>query len=417
MRFTLFVALRYLVSRRKQTFISLISVISMLGVALGVAALIIAIGIMNGFTKDLRDKILGVNSHGIIASLNGAVFNYERLQEEVEKIPGVRGVTPFIYSEVMISNQSGAKGLVLRGVDPKNARQVLAVLENTSDETLLALDPKDESAPGIILGQELMEKLNLREGSSRVNMLSPSGERTTSGFQPSIRPFKVVGSFKTGMFEFDSSLGFIGLDAARDLLGLQPNMVSGLEVLVDDVYQADKIMENVMIHLRNWDEVGTRSLYARNWMEMNVNLFAALKLEKLAMFVVLALIVLVASFSIITTLIMLVMEKTRDIAILMSMGATRKAIRRIFILQGMIIGGVGTVLGFGLGLSLSLALKHYKFIELPKQVYPMDTVPMLLSAPDLIVIAVGAMFLCFLATIYPAWKASGLELAEALRYE
>ena len=417
MRFTLFVALRYLVSRRKQTFISLISVISMLGVALGVAALIIAIGIMNGFTKDLRDKILGVNSHGIIASLNGAVFNYERLQEEVEKIPGVRGVTPFIYSEVMISNQSGAKGLVLRGVDPKNARQVLAVLENTSDETLLALDPKDESAPGIILGQELMEKLNLREGSSRVNMLSPSGERTTSGFQPSIRPFKVVGSFKTGMFEFDSSLGFIGLDAARDLLGLQPNMVSGLGVLVDDVYQADKIMENVMIHLRNWDEVGTRSLYARNWMEMNVNLFAALKLEKLAMFVVLALIVLVASFSIITTLIMLVMEKTRDIAILMSMGATRKAIRRIFILQGMIIGGVGTVLGFGLGLSLSLALKHYKFIELPKQVYPMDTVPMLLSAPDLIVIAVGAMFLCFLATIYPAWKASGLELAEALRYE
>ena len=417
MRFTLFVALRYLISRRKQTFISLISVISMLGVALGVAALIIAIGIMNGFTKDLRDKILGVNSHGIIASLNGAVFNYQRLQEEVEKVPGVRGVTPFIYSEVMISNQSGAKGLVLRGVDPKNAREVLAVLENTSDEALAALDPQDASAPGIILGQELMEKLNLQAGSSRVNMLSPSGERTASGFQPSIRPFKVVGSFKTGMFEFYSSLGFIGLDAARDLLGLQPNMVSGLEVLVDDVYQADKIMENVMIHLRNWDEIGTRSLYARNWMEMNVNLFAALKLEKLAMFVVLALIVLVASFSIITTLIMLVMEKTRDIAILMSMGATRKAIRRIFILQGMIIGGVGTVLGFGLGLSLSLALKHYKFIELPKQVYPMDTVPMLLSAPDLIVIAVGAMFLCFLATIYPAWKASGLELAEALRYE
>ena len=417
MRFTLFVALRYLISRRKQTFISLISVISMLGVALGVAALIIAIGIMNGFTKDLRDKILGVNSHGIIASFNGAVFNYEKLQEEVEKVPGVRGVTPFIYSEVMVSNQSGAKGLVLRGVDPKSARQVLAVLENVGDEALLSLDPQDGSAPGIILGQELMEKLNLQAGRSRVNMLSPSGERTTSGFQPSIRQFKVVDSFKTGMFEFDSSLGFIGLSAARDLLGLQPNMVSGLEVLVDDVYQADKVMENVMLHLHNWDEAGTKALYARNWMEMNVNLFAALKLEKLAMFVVLALIVLVASFSIITTLIMLVMEKTRDIAILMSMGATRKAIRRIFILQGMIIGGVGTILGFGLGLSLSLALKHYKFIELPKQVYPMDTVPMLLSAPDLIIIAVGAMFLCFLATIYPAWKASGLELAEALRYE
>ena len=416
MRFTLFVALRYLFSRRKQTFISLISVISMLGVALGVAALIVAIGIMNGFTKDLRDKILGVNSHGIIASSNGAVFNYQRLQAEVEKVPGVAGVTPFVYSEVMISNQSGAKGLILRGVDPKTARQVLAVLAENSDEALLALEPEDGSTPGIILGKELMDKLHLKEG-SRVNMLSPSGERTTSGFQPSIRPFKVVGSFKTGMFEFDSSLGFIGLSASRDLLGLQPNMVSGLEVLVDDVYQADKIMDAVIVHLRNWDKVGTQALYARNWMEMNVNLFAALKLEKLAMFVVLALIVLVASFSIITTLIMLVMEKTRDIAILMSMGATRQAIRRIFILQGMIIGGIGTLIGFAMGLSLSFALKQYKFIELPAEVYPMDTVPMLLAAPDLIVIALGAMFLCFLATIYPAWKASGLELAEALRYE
>ena len=416
MRFVLFVASRYLFSVRKQTFISLISIISMLGVALGVGALIVAIGIMNGFTQELRDKILGVNAHGILASINGVVFNPDILVREVETVPGVVAATPFIYSEVMISTPAGAKGLVLRGIDPASAKKVLGVLGNVDNEALLALNKQEGSAPGIIIGEELAKKLNLQPG-SRVNMLSSSGERTTSGFQPAIRPFKVVGTFRTGMFEFDSSLGFIGLEPARDLLGLPGNMVSGLELMVKDVYAADKTMDNVIEHIHNFDPSGTQALYARNWMEMNVNLFAALKLEKIAMFVVLALIVLVASFSIVTTLIMLVMEKTKDIAILMSMGATRKKIRHIFIAQGMIIGTIGTTLGFIAGLTLSFLLKHYKFIELPAQVYPMDTVPMLLYPPDLIIIAAGAMLICFIATIYPAWKASGLELAEALRHE
>ncbi|MBQ4133205.1 MAG: ABC transporter permease [Desulfovibrionaceae bacterium] len=416
MRFVLFVAARYLLSARKQTFISLISVISMLGVALGVGALIVAMGIMNGFTQELRDKILGVNAHGIITSLHGAVFNPNALVAESETVPGVEAATPFIYSEVMISTPAGAKGLVLRGIDPTSAKKVLGVLANADDEALLALNSQEGSTPGIIVGEELAKKLNLRSG-SRVNMLSSSGEKTASGFQPAIRPFKVVGTFRTGMFEFDSSLGFIGLDAARDLLGLPANMVSGLELTVEDVYAADKVMNEVISHLHEYNPQATQSLYARSWMEMNVNLFAALKLEKIAMFVVLALIVLVASFSIVTTLIMLVMEKTKDIAILMSMGATRRHIRQIFMAQGMIIGGVGTVLGFIIGLTLSFLLKHYQFIDLPEQVYPMDTVPMLLYTPDLIIIAAGAMLICFLATIYPAWKASGLELAEALRYE
>lgn len=416
MNFTFFVAVRYLFSRRKQTFISLISIISMLGVALGVCALIVAIGIMNGFGKDLRDKILGVNAHGIISSVNGAIFNYEVLRDEVAKVPGVAGVTPFVYSEVMLSTPDGAKGVVLRGVDPHTARKVLGVLEPLDQKTLEALNAEDGSAPGIIVGKELMKRLNLEIG-SRVNMLSPSGQRTASGFSPSVRPFKIVGAFSTGMFEFDSSLGFIGLTAARDLLGLPAGMVSGLEVAVKDVYSADVVMNNIMSHLAAWDKLGTQSLYSRNWMEMNLNLFAALKLEKIAMFVVLALIVVVASFSIVTALIMLVMEKTRDIAILMSMGATRKAIRNIFIIQGMIIGFIGTSFGFAGGLLLSYFLKNYQFIKLPEGVYPMEYVPMLISTPDLTCIAVGAMFLCFLATIYPAWQASGLELAEALRYE
>ncbi len=416
MRFVLFVAARYLLSARKQTFISLISIISMLGVALGVGALIVAIGIMNGFTQELRDKILGVNAHGIITSLHGAVFNPEILVKQSESVPGVAAATPFIYSEVMISTPAGAKGLVLRGIDPASAKNVLGVLADVDDEAFQGLNTQSGSVPGIIVGEELAKKFSLRPG-SRVNMLSSSGEKTASGFQPAIRPFKVTGTFRTGMFEFDSSLGFIGLDAARDLLGLPDNMVSGLELMVDDVYTADTTMEAVIDHLHRFDPQTTQSLYARNWMEMNVNLFAALKLEKIAMFVVLALIVLVASFSIVTTLIMLVMEKTRDIAILMSMGATRRHIRQIFMAQGMIIGAVGTTLGFAIGLTLSFLLKRYQFIDLPEQVYPMDTVPMLLYVPDLVIIAAGAMLICFLATIYPAWKASGLELAEALRYE
>ena len=416
MRFVLFVAARYLLSARKQTFISLISIISMLGVALGVGALIVAIGIMNGFTQELRDKILGVNAHGIITSLHGAVFNPEILVKQSESVPGVAAATPFIYSEVMISTPAGAKGLVLRGIDPASAKNVLGVLADVDDEAFQGLNTQSGSVPGIIVGEELAKKFSLRPG-SRVNMLSSSGEKTASGFQSAIRPFKVTGTFRTGMFEFDSSLGFIGLDAARDLLGLPDNMVSGLELMVDDVYTADTTMEAVIDHLHRFDPQTTQSLYARNWMEMNVNLFAALKLEKIAMFVVLALIVLVASFSIVTTLIMLVMEKTRDIAILMSMGATRRHIRQIFMAQGMIIGAVGTTLGFAIGLTLSFLLKRYQFIDLPEQVYPMDTVPMLLYVPDLVIIAAGAMLICFLATIYPAWKASGLELAEALRYE
>ena len=416
MRFVLFVASRYLFSVRKQTFISLISIISMLGVALGVGALIVAIGIMNGFTQELRDKILGVNAHGIIASINGAVFNPDILVREAEVVPGVVAATPFIYSEVMISTPAGAKGLILRGVNPASAKKVLGVLSNVDDEALKALNKQEGSVPGIIIGEELAKKLSLQLG-SRVNMLSSSGEQTASGFKPAIRPFKVVGTFRTGMFEFDSSLGFIGLEPARDLLGLPGNMVSGLELMVKDVYTADKTMNNVIEHIHNFDPAGTKALYARNWMEMNVNLFAALKLEKIGMFILLAMVVLIGSFSIVTTLVMLVMEKTRDIAIMMSMGATSGMIRRIFMFQGTIIGVIGTLLGYVLGLSLGWLLKRYQFIKLPENVYTLDHLPIIISLSDVLIIGASAMLLCFLATLYPARQASRLQPAEALRYE
>lgn len=422
MSFELFVALRYLFARRRQTFISVISVTSILGVALGVASLIVVLGVMNGFTTDLRDKILGANAHGIVMSADRTgLTDAPHLIEKIRQVDGVRGATPFIYSEVMLSTPHGVKGLVLRGIDPQSAPSVLGILSNMTKGNVADLAPRAPASgageggtlsgpPGVIIGDELAQRLGVVVG-SRVNLLSPAGQKTSAGFAPRIRPFVVVGVFSTGMFEYDSSLGFVSLDAARDVLGLPDGAVSGVELAVDDVYRADTVAERVT------RAVGGYPLYTRHWMEMNANLFAALKLEKTAMAVILVLIVLVGSFSIITTLVMLVMEKTRDIAILMSMGATRGMIRRIFMLQGTVIGAIGTGLGYALGLGVAELLKRYQFIKLPHGVYSLDHLPVLLQWPDMLAIGASSMLLCFVATIYPARQAASLEPAEALRYE
>ena len=413
MSFSLFVAKRYLLARRKQTFISIIGIFSMLGVALGVGALIVTLGIMNGFTTDLRDKILGVNAHVMLMSYNQSIPEDKALEDTVRKVPGVTGVTPFIYSEVMVSTDSGVKGLVLRGIDPESAQSVLQVLHKMSPEDMAALDEganPDADFPGIIIGRELARLLHVQKG-SLVNLLSPTGQQGAAGFSTKVATFSVAGIFSTGMFEYDASLGFISLEQARRLLGRPAGVVNGLEISVNDVYKADVIAKNIL------DAVGQGPYYTRDWMEMNVNLFAALKLEKTGMAIVLAIIVLVASFSIVATLIMLVMEKTRDIAVLMSLGATRKAIRNIFMLQGVIIGAVGTALGFLWGMSFAYLVTKYQFIKLPEGVYSIDHVTVLLEWPDLVSIGVGAMVICFLVTLYPAYKASGLAPTEALRYE
>lgn len=408
MSFESFIAMRYLMARSKQTFISVISVTSILGVALGVASLIVVLGVMNGFTKDLRDKILGVNAHAITMSVGGGIADYADVMQKIKGVPGVTGVTPFIYSEVMISTASGVKGLILRGVDPDSAEDVLSIREHMEDGSFASL--KQDGMPGIIIGKELAKRLGAGIG-SKVNLLSPTGTKSATGFVPRVQLCRVVGLFQTGMWEYDSSLGFLSLKAARDLLGWDNNMVTGLEMTVADVYGADKVADAITATL------GGYPYYSRNWMEMNANLFAALKLEKTAMGIILTLIVLVGSFSIVTTLVMLVMEKTRDIAILMSMGATRRQVRRIFMLQGTIIGVVGTVLGFVLGLGVAYVLKKYQFIELPKGVYSLDTLPVLIEWIDLVIIGGSSMLLCFVATIYPARQAAGLEPVEALRYE
>ncbi len=410
--FELFIAFRYLFSRSKQTFIFIISIMSILGVALGVAALVVVLGVYTGFSTDIREKILGANAHAFVMTyVPGALDDTKPVLDKIMATPGVTSATPYIYTEVMLSAPGGAKGLVLRGIDPVNAPKVISVLNKMkvgSVNDLLSPEVKT-GPPGIIIGKELATLLSLNVG-SRVYLMSGSGQTSTAGFTPKIRPFVVVGVFETGMFNYDSVLGFVTLDAARSVLGLPENRVSGIEFGVDDVYKADVISQAVN------EKLGS-PLYVRHWMEMNANLFAALELEKIGMFILLTMVVLIGSFSIVTTLVMLVMEKTRDIAILMSMGATRGMIRRIFMLQGTIIGFFGTILGYILGIGVAILLKKYKFIELPKGVYTMDYLPIILTWEDSLIVGAAAMLLCFLATIYPARQAARLEPAEALRYE
>ncbi len=409
MRFERFVGMRYLFALRKQSFISIISLFAVCGVAIGVAALIVVIGVMNGFTKDLQGKILGVNAHIVVSSSLGAMREYEPVAEAVAGVDGVLGVVPFIYSEVMLSTTGGVKGLALRAIDPAAAENVLSlggdmVYGSLSDLSL----PAD--TPGIIIGQQLSSRLGVLPG-QQVHLVSPSGTQTAAGFSPKTKPFTVIGVFHTGLYEYDSTMAYVTLDAARDLLGWPEGLVSGLEVKVADVYASDVVAQRIR------DDLGDRPVSVEDWKEMNANLFAALKLEKTAMFIILAMIVLVGSFSIVTTLVMLVMQKTKDIAILMSMGALPGAIRRVFMFQGTLIGSVGTGIGFLIGVPVSLLLKKYQFIKLPPDVYPVEYLPIRLDVFDLAIIGISAFLLCFLATLYPAGRAASLRPADALRYE
>lgn len=415
MPFELFVALRYLHARRKQAFITVISVMSVLGVALGVAALVIVLGVYNGFSTDIRDKILSANAHilvsGPFSSQTEGEGSSGRLDAALSQIRGVKGVTgatPFLYAEGMISSSYGVKGLVMRGVDPESAPGTIAMLEHLTSGSPADLE-RPSGAPGVILGLELAKRLRLRLG-SRVNLLSPAGQKSSAGFQPRIRPFRVVGIFHSGMYEYDTSMAYVSLKSGRDLMGLADDAITGIEVAIRNVDDAEKIAGSLRTLLGP-------EVIVRTWMDMNANLFAALKLERIGMFIVLAMVVLVGSFSIVTMLVMLVMEKRRDIAILMSMGTTRGMIRRIFMLQGTVIGLIGTLIGYALGIGISVLLQRYQFIKLPPGVYTIDHLPMLLRWGDIALVGASAMLLCFLATIYPARQAAALEPAEALRYE
>jgi len=414
MSYELFIGLRYLKAKRKQTFVSLITLISIAGVMVGVTALIVVLAVMNGFKEDLRNKILGVTSHAVISRFDGNISNYTQVEKNINQVEGVAAATPFIYTQVMINSRQGVSGAVLRGIDPESASQVINLQENLRSGSLQDLaEGKGSGAtkvtPGIILGNELARNLGVSRGEP-VTVISPFGRLTPLGQVPRSQTFRVVGVFDSGMYEYDSTIAYVTLSAAQRFLGIG-DRVTGIEVRVDDIYKADQVAKAISKALDGYP------YWARDWMRMNKNLFSALKLEKIVMFIILTLIIIVAAFNIIGTLIMVVLEKTRDIAILKSMGATRRSITKIFMFEGAVIGLVGTLLGLLGGYGLCKLLATYKFIELPQDVYYISTLPVKMDPLDTVLIALAAIVISLAATLYPAWQASRLDPAEAIRYE
>jgi lipoprotein-releasing system permease protein len=414
MSYELFIGVRYLKAKRKQTFVSLITFISIAGVMVGVTALIVVLAVMNGFKEDLRDKILGVTSHVVISRFDGNISNYTQVKKNVDQVEGVIAATPFIYTQVMINSRQSISGAVLRGVDPESASKVIDLPKNLRSGSLQDLVGEKGSGAaggtaGIILGNELARNLGVSRGEP-VTVISPFGRLTPLGQVPRSQTFRVVGIFDSGMYEYDSTIAYVTLSAAQRFLGIG-NRVTGVEVRVNDIYKADQVARAINNALDGYP------YWTRDWMRMNKNLFSALKLEKIVMFIILTLIIIVAAFNIIGTLIMVVLEKTRDIAILKSMGATRRSIMKIFMFEGAVIGLVGTLLGLLGGYGLCKLLATYKFIELPQDVYYISTLPVKMDPMDTVLIALAAIIISLVATLYPAWQASRLEPAEAIRYE
>ena len=409
MSFEVFVGTRYLRAKQKETFISLITILSIAGVTVGVMALIVVIAVMAGFESDLKSRILGIESHLVIMRHGGHMTDYQETLKNVGSHEGVIAATPFIYTQTMLRSASGVSGAVLRGIDPDSVKDVISVFQDVvppqKHDKIEA--EQDNDVPSIVLGKELARRLGVTK-SDTVYLISPAGILSPIGHVPAMKRFQVSDIFESGMYEYDGSLAFIHLEDAQKILRMLDS-VTGIEVRVKDIYKAGDIAEKIV------SELGF-PYWARDWTQMNQNLFAALKLEKTVMFIILALIILVAAFNIASTLIMMVMEKTRDIAILKAMGATDKSIGKIFVIKGVVIGAIGTFIGVTLGFVLCKLLEKYKFIELPGDVYYITTLPVRMELLDIVLIATAAIVICFLATLYPARQASKLNPVEAIRY-
>jgi lipoprotein-releasing system permease protein len=408
--FETFVALRFLRGvRRQKGFISLSSLFSIAGVAVGVMALIVVIGVMTGFDEDLKKKILSVNPQIIVLSKGGRIGHYDQVAAKIKTVPGVETVQPYLYTPVMFSTPGTISGGMLRGLD-------LSVLKAGGPESLQVqkgsftdLAPYEPGEPpAAAIGNELARRLNLEVGDF-FNLYIPRGTLTPMGQLPRLRLFRVAAIFHSGMYEFDTSLVYVNLPTIQDLLQFG-DRVTGLEVTIRNIYAAQEMGQDIIKKLG-------QDFYFQDWIRMNYSLFSALKLEKIAMFVILTLIILVAAFGIASTLFMMVMKKTKEIAILKSMGATRQSIMKIFVMDGLLIGFFGTTLGLVLGLTLCALLKRYEFINLPRDVYLISTLPVKIQTLDVALIVGAAMLISFLATLYPSWQASRLDPVEAIRYE
>ncbi len=406
--FELFLGIRYLKAKRKQRFISVITIISVLGVMVGVMALVVVLSVMNGFRSDLMSKILGVNSHVLVLNLSGTFNGYQEVAEKVKKMDGVVAITPFVYTQVMLNNSGRVSGAVLRGVDPESAARVVSFDKMIKEGSLSSLGETENGIPAIIIGSELAKQIGAGTG-SLVTVISPEGKLTPLGRTPNTKRFKVTAIFDSGMYEYDASMVYISLKEAQRFLALGDS-VTGLELKVKEVYESDIIAKKIQKSLGY-------PYWTKDWKLMNRSLFSALKLEKLTMFVILTMIVLVGALNIISTLVMVVMEKTRDVAILRAMGASAKSIMSIFMFQGVLVGVIGTIAGLCSGLGLCQLLSKYQFINLPSDVYYISKLPVQVSVSDVSIVAGAAVVISFLATLYPAWYASRLNPVESFRYE
>ena len=410
--YEIFVGLRYLRAKRRTRTISLNTFISITGITLGVAALIGTLGIMTGFKEDMQAKILGTTSHVVVQPRGKQTMaGYAEVMRQVEEVPGVVAATPYIYQQVLLTSKTGVRGIVLRGIDPDKEPEVTEIAKNVKSGTVQDLAVPDAPAqtgpkPGIILGKELARRLGVVVG-SRINVVSPVGPISALGMTPKIRPFRVVGLFESGMYEYDASLAYISLEEAQRFFNLS-RTATGIEVKVEDVFTADAVAKRIDARL------GTGYM-ARDWMLLNRNLFSALRLEKTMMFLLLVLITLVASFNIVGTLTMIVNEKQREIAILKAMGATPQAIMRIFMLNGLIIGLTGTAIGIPLGYTFLYLIENYFTFD--QTVYFLSSIPVHVKALDVFLVACSAILISFAATLYPSWQAAKLAPVSALRYE
>jgi len=438
MRFELFVASRYLRAKRRQAVIGVITGISIAGVAAGVASLVVALAINNGFRQDLQDRLLGSTSHiNLLRVQSDGIKDWRPLMDRLAKEPHIVATAPAIYEQVLISRGPRARGAVLKGMIPSEERKVSDLLKTVAKGSADALDesardagegaratqatPPNQSPtdlqgvenrvaamPPIILGKDMADELGATVGSI-VLVTSPQGELTPFGMVPKYNRFRVVGIFNSGFYDYDSSWAFTRLSDAQQLFGLG-DLVSVIEFKVDDIYQADQIS-------RQLEQAAGKGFMATNWMEQNKALFRALRLERLVTFITIGLIVFVAALNILISLTMMVMEKTRDIAVLISMGTRKAQVRRIFIAQGVLIGVVGTAIGLVLGYTLSWAGGHYHLLSLAPEVYSIDYVPFAPRAADGVLVALVAIGISLIATVYPSWSAARILPAEALRYE
>jgi len=399
MKYENWISLKYL-SAKKDRFVSIIKLVSIIGVAIGVMALIVVIGVMTGFDQELRDKIIGTNAHILVEKEIG-VRDHAALEEKVRKVDGIIGTTPYVQGNVFLENLGQATGVAIRGIDPQTEKQVTEV-----NKYLVQGKLEDLTGDGIVIGSELAHYFGYQIGDS-LTVIAPASGLSGESWRYTL---KVTGIFTSGMYDYDMGLVLVNIAKAQEIFRFTNDTVSGIAVKLKDVYQAKNIKE--AIH-----EVLGYSFVVRTWIESNKNFFAALRLEKLAMFIILTLIVLVASFNIISTLIVTVTSKIKDIGILKSIGVPKSSIRKIFTLEGVAIGLLGTFWGLVGGVGLCLLLKKYQFIKLPQEIYYVDRLPVIIQLSDILIIVGSAILISFLATIYPAAKAANLEPVDALRYE